>query len=299
MLVHRMCIFYCKPLFSQKYRRNIFLAGILLICGTGSGQVISEGTALLCNEPVISGLHTLSIHVLDTMTHDSVYRFLKDKLSLPVYYTPERYGQRKYAGLYAGNMVLEPCGPYPEIEYATDSFRAVFYGMNFEVYRSLQQCRRILADLHMVFQDNQNSLYLRDSILCSDNLFSALYEVRDRNKRDSLRNILSSNRLNPSGIVYISEIQIGYREDATLQRWKEFLYPLRSGGENICQVNDSLQIKFSKDSINQVKAVTFRVGSLASTIRYLDEIGLPYSALPDRIKLEPLHAFGLTIYFTE
>ena len=288
-----------KLLVYKIFRRYVLLAGLLFIFKAGCGQVRSDEYAFSQHEPLISGIHTLSIHVMDTLTHDSVYRFLKYRLSLPVYYTPERYGNRKYAGLYAGNMVLEPCGPYPEIQYSTDSFRAVFYGMNFEVKSSLQHCRRVLTGLDMPFQDNQSSLYLRDSMICSDNVFSALYEVGDRNKRDSLRSILSPDRLNTPGIKYISEIQIGFREVATLQRWKELLYPRMLPGENICRVNDSLHINFIEDTIYQVKAITFRVGSLASTVNYLEEFDLPFSVLQNKIKLEPSHVFGLTVFFSE
>ena len=113
------------------------LIGILIICQFSFAQIENSKDPInLETTPIISGVHTLSVHVRDTISHDSVYQFFLHKLKLPIYYTPVKYGQTRYVGIYAGNMVLEPCGPYQNTVYATDSFRAIFYGMNFEVYKS-------------------------------------------------------------------------------------------------------------------------------------------------------------------
>ena len=179
----------------------------IIICQIHFAQIETfEDTINLETAPIVSGVHTLSVHVRDTISHDSVYQFLVHKLMLPVYYTPEKYGQRKYAGIYAGNMVLEPCGPFPNIDYATDNFRSIFFGMNFEVYKSLASSEQALNNRGIKHQINKNSIYVRDSILCNENVFTALYEVRDKKKRDSLRNTLITNVKNKPGIEYIKEI---------------------------------------------------------------------------------------------
>ncbi|MCK4748111.1 MAG: hypothetical protein KAT15_13775 [Bacteroidales bacterium] len=249
--------------------------------------------------PIISGLHTLSIHVRDTLTHDSVYQFLIHQLGLPVYYTPVMYGEKKYAGIYAGNMVLEPCGPYPNIKYATEGFRSIFFGMNFEVHHSLASSREALDRLGMMYQDNRNSIYIRDSILCSENVFAAIYEVRDEERRDSLRNMLITNKKYNPGIEYIKEIRMDYKDESNLQRWKEFLYPLEFVESHTCQVNDSLQIHFTLGKINQVKGITFKVESLERATRYFAETDLLESDPDQGILINQKQAFGLLIYLSE
>jgi len=97
------------------------LIGIIIAQNIFSQIRDHQGKINLETISLFSRFHTLSIHVRDTVTHDSVFHFFVDKLNLPVYYFPVKAGTRKYAGVYAGNLVLEPCGPYTEFEYASDS----------------------------------------------------------------------------------------------------------------------------------------------------------------------------------
>jgi hypothetical protein len=64
------------------------------------------------NDLIVSEVAVLKIHVSDTNTHDTVFRFLTDVLKPPVDYYPVMAGQRRYAAVYAGNLFIEPCGPY-------------------------------------------------------------------------------------------------------------------------------------------------------------------------------------------
>jgi hypothetical protein len=251
------------------------------------------------DEPIISGIHTLSVHVRDTVLHDSVYHFFLNKLKLPIYYTPVMYGNKKYVGIYAGNMVLEPCGPYQNIDYASDNFKALFFGMNFEVYKSLAVSEQALIERGIKHQVNRGSIYIRDSILCNENVFSALYEVSDKEIRDSLQNILITQTINNPGIEYIKEILIGYKEEANIIKWKEYLHPLELGENDICQINDSLQIHFTKGKINEVMAITFKVESIVEAQQYFRENKLAGSATENKLKLNLSQTFGLSIYFTD
>jgi len=189
--------------------------------------------------------------------------------------------------------------PHPDIDYATDYFRSIFFGLNFEVYESLSSSGQILNSLGMKLQVNPNSIYVRDSILCSENVFTALYEIRDKEKRDSLRNILhASSDANP-GIEYIKTIFVRYREEENLLRWKEFMHPLEIGNHGVCQVNDSLQMHFSKGDINQVKGITFKVKSLEKANQYLLKNNLLKTTSGRKTELDPSQTFGLVMYMTD
>lgn len=283
---------------------NIKIHCIILIgifsCQNIFAQIeIFKDTENLHAAPIITGVHTLSVHVRDTILQDSVYQFFLSKLKLPIYYTPVKYGQKKYAGIYSGNMVLEPCGPYQNIDYASDSFKAIFFGINFEVYESLAVSEQALLMRGIKHQVNIGSIYVRDSILCNENIFTALYEVRDKKVRDSLRNSLISNVENKPSIEYINEIFIGYKEKMNLLKWKDFLDPLEIGKNGICQINDSLKLHFSKGDVNEVKGITFKVNSLEKAKQYLIKNNLFGSVSNKKIKLNQRQSYGLSIYFTD
>lgn len=277
------------------------LLGIINICQFSFAQIETfKDPKSLENVPLVSGVHTLSVHVRDTISHDSVYNFFSDKLLLPVYYTPVMYGPTKYVGIYAGNMVIEPCGPYPNINYATDNFKAIFFGVNFEVYKSLASSEKTLNNRDIKHQVNNGSIYIRDNILCNENIFTALYEVIDKEKRDSLQQILVTKVVeNRPGIEYIKEIFISYKEEVNLLKWRDFLYPLEFGKNDVCQINDSLQIHFTKGNINEVKGITFKVKSLVETKQYLEKKKLFRTEYDNKINLDKSQSFGLSIYFTD
>lgn len=278
----------------------VTLIGILMICQFSFAQIENSNDPVdLENTPLISGVHTLSVHVRDTITHDSVYQFFLHKLKLPIYYTPVKYGQTRYVGIYTGNMVLEPCGPYQNTVYATENFRAIFYGMNFEVHKSLASSEKALNNRGIRHQVNQGSIYIKDSILCNENVFSALYEVKDKFIRDSLQNVLITRVTNKPGIEYINEIFIGYKAEANLVKWKEFLYPLEFSRKDVCQINDSLQIHFTRGNINEVKGITFKVKSLVKAKQYLAKNKFLITEYDKKIKLDQTQSFGLLMYFTD
>ena len=272
----------------------------IIICQYTFAQVETfKDPIRLETTPLISGVHTLSVHVRDTISQDSVYQFFVNKLMLPIYYTPVMYGQKKYAGIYAGNMVLEPCGPYHNIDYATDDFRAIFYGLNFEVYKSLSSSEHALNERGLKHQVNKGSIYVRDSILCNENVFTALYEVSDKEERDSLQNTLITVIRNKPGIEYIKEIIIGYKEEVNFLKWKEYLYPLEFSKNDVCQINDSLQIHFTRGNINEVLGITFKVKSLVVAKQYLAKNKFLIAESDEKIKLNQTQSFGLSIYFTD
>ena len=94
--------------------------------------------------PIVSRLHTLSIHVRSHAIHESMLTLLRDELQLPPTYEPVTIGKRKYAAVQVSNLVLEPCGPYPEHNYLHTNFEAMFYGLTFEPFDSAISCARHL-----------------------------------------------------------------------------------------------------------------------------------------------------------
>ena len=106
--------------------------------------------------PVITKLHTISIHVKDHQIHEDVYCFLREDLQLPLVYEPVIHGERRYVGLWAGNLVLEPCGPYGNIAYATPNFQGIVLKVN-----SLTAAIRTLKVENLLGQISANRVQIK------------------------------------------------------------------------------------------------------------------------------------------
>ena len=69
--------------------------------------------------PVVSRVHTLSIHIREHETFNAVLSLFNGDLGLPMVYgrpwRPEMGEKRVYAAVTAGNINIEPCGPYTDI----------------------------------------------------------------------------------------------------------------------------------------------------------------------------------------
>jgi hypothetical protein len=255
-------------------------------------------------DPLFSGLHTLSIHIRDTAVHDSLFLFLTSKLKLPVYYYPLKMGKRRYAGVYAGNLVLEPCGPYSNFSYASKDFKAIFFGLTFEPYKTLSQSAKGLTDRKINYElDGDVFIYPKDSVLCGENITISIMDkadkISDRKKLDSLRYSLTSESKNELGIEYVKELWIGYKNQDGLSKWKDLIKPSKLKNSEIWNATNMPELHFIKSDIKEVMAIVFKVKSLGNAKRYLSENDLSPKIFRDKLELEKSKTFGLSIFFSE
>lgn len=282
---------------------SLFLVGIMSNSLTGEIRISPSVTGIHPEKSLFSRLHTLSIHIKDPIIHDSVFHFLKDKLQLPVYYDPMALGERKYAGIFAGNLVLEPCGPYTQFNYKTD-FKAIFFGLNFETNDSISSVAKVLENLNMKHEIHGDEyIYLPDTEVSGENSFIGIYnwheKEKDHAKLDSLRSVMNSNIESDLGIEYVKEILIGYAHDSNLNQWKELICPSELKPGNVWELNKEMNFRFIRGSIKEVKGIIFKVKSLPNAKSYLKEKGLLGTEQNGTIAIDPKKSFGLSIYFTE
>lgn len=277
------------------------LAGVILIFQTslaqkGPGPVISANPT-----PVFSGLHTLSIHIRDTLTHDSVFHFLSDKLKLPVYYYPHMLGRTMYAGIYAGNLVLEPCGPYSTFKYASDDFRAIFFGLTFSSAGTLGRAADDLSSRGIQLKKGEVYLTVTDTLISGQNLHFSVRQTVPAHKQifDTLRNAMNGNAGNGPGIESVKMIKIGYKENPGLNKWKDLVRPGKIKNGHFRIESNDLEFQFVKSDIKEVKAIIFRVRSLEDTRSYLLQKNLAGKITKRKIELDASKAFGLDISFEE
>lgn len=226
------------------------------------------------NTRVCTKIHTVSIHVKDHTIHDAVYRFLREDLQLPVVYTPLTLGERRYVGLWAGNLVLEPCGPYSNIKYATPDFRAIFCGITFESYKSSLQSAEQLDLRGIKYKPLNAFVIIADPNICGENLVVSIMDNpkrhQEQEKHDTLSSQLRENQGGPLGIRYVEEIQVGYTDPQDINTWKSFLTPSRQIGRYRWQLGDGPAIRLLKSDLKEIKAVVFKVSSLKAAVRYLE-----------------------------
>jgi hypothetical protein len=253
---------------------------------------------------LFSKFHTLSIHVQDTITQDSVFHFLVDKLKLPVYYYPIKYGTRKYAGVYAGNMVLEPCGPYSNFEYVSNDFRAIFFGLTFEPFKSISLSGKGLSDRKILHQEGDSYIYIKDTTLCGENITISFLDkgqgkTEDKRIMDSLLLEMTKDTGNELGIEYVKEIWIGYKDNTNLQKWKKLVGPEKLNNNKIWAESNTIKFHFIKSKIREVQGITFKVKSLEKAKQYLTKNNLLGDNIDNKIILDKTQSFGLQIFLTE
>lgn len=247
----------------------------------------------------LSQISVLSIHVSDTITHDSVFHFLNDKLGLAVEYYPEKWGERKYAGLYAGNMYLEPCGPFRGFKYPKDKFKAVYYGLNCESQIKPDSIERFLLRQNINYK-RTGSIQITDSMITGNNLFFNIVTRKDsgRLKEFSQPQQANSHSLHPQ-IMGIKEIWIGIDNQNSFEKWNDLLYPFRVSFNDTWKINKDQTIRFVKSEVIEIKAIVFRVRSLPEVKQYLSRCNLLDYSEDGLTRINSSRTFGLIMYFSE
>ncbi len=254
---------------------------------------------------VISKISVLSIHVREAAVHDSVFHFLTDKLGLPVEYYPVKYEDRWYASVYTGNMFLEPCGPFVDFEYASNNFKAIFFGINCESERSASSIAEDLTSRNIGIKQTDavqvvDSTFIRQNIYL--NIASGIrsdVKPADSSHEDSLRREMFRVNKNPLGIETIKEIRVGYPGTTAFTKWQEFMKPALITPEGIWKINEDQSIRFEKSRICEVKGIVFEVKSLGKAKAWLIENHLVGNIRIDEIEMDKSKTFGLSMWFRE
>ena len=112
-------------------------------------------------------------------------------------------------------------------------------------------------------------------------------------------NYTSVNYYNELGIEYVKEICIGYKDISNLQKWKELISPFELIDNEIWKESNLLEFHIVKSNIKEVQSITFKVKSLEKAKQYLVKNNLFGSSVDNKIQLDKVQAFGLSIYLTE
>jgi hypothetical protein len=243
--------------------------------------LLAASAATGAETPLVSRLHTVSIHIDSPETYNTLLRFFEKDLKLPVIYgkpwTPDRQGRRSYAGIWAGNVVLELCGPYAG-ESFPDGVRARLHGLTFDSYQSVDESTRGLdraGILHKApFGDPDEGarfVVLDDPALTSPTLALSIMQEgegqRAAPERSAARTAFGENRGGLLGLISVKEIRVAYRNSASLERWREFLAPDFGG------TGEGPRLLFEEGGSGALTAIVLRVASPRDAAAFLQSIG--------------------------
>jgi hypothetical protein len=252
---------------------------------------------------LVSRLHTISIHIREFEIHKKIYKLLKDDLQLPAVYQPVQYGERMYAAVSAGNVYLEPCGPYSHINYTTMNFNAIFFGLTFETSHSADSIAKELDRRGILHNDPTVFMSITDSVLCKQNLGVGFIAPKDRNRNNFLKDSLASELKNmeggPIGLIGVEEVQVGYTDEANLNKWQDFLKPEKQINKYVWRIGDSPAIRLIKNDIKEIKGIKLKVKSLEKAVKYLAEEDLLGEVHHNKAEIKKNKTFGLTIVLSE
>jgi hypothetical protein len=251
------------------------------------------------NDPILSEVAVLTIHVSDTNTHDMVFHFLTDVLKLPVDYYPVMAGQRRYAAVYAGNLFIEPCGPYSNMRYPVKEFKALFYGLNCTSDASPSSIATNLGRLHIAYEPEGAGTFCIQDASVSEGVYLAVSSKAqskpDKEREASLRAAMAANNRDGLGFEYVKEIWLGYAGPADLQAWREFLGASGRVNDTLWQLSQNQSIRFVRSEVRGVRGIVCKVHSMEQAERYLKETKTYGRTADGRIELDKGKTCGLLI----
>jgi len=249
--------------------------------------------------PVVSWLHTLSIHVRSHAIHDSLHTLLAETFQLPRTYEPVTYGEKKYVAVWAGNIALEPCGPYPPRDYLSTDFEAMFYGLTFAVWESAVASASALDERGIGHAEPTDLVRIEDEDLKAPNVYVGIGYGGDPEDVREPRSVFEAREGGPLGLVRVEEIRIGYSDEQNLEKWTAFLRPHERVGERAFRVAEGPVLRFVENDVKQVLGITLKVRSLEEATAFVREEGLLGEATADSVQLDQARTHGLRILLQE
>lgn len=286
-----------------------FLAGLVaVVLGTPGCNHQAPQSDLPAPLPIFSRIHTVSIHVRDFQTFNNAFHFLSDDLKLPKKWgqewTPAAKARQMYAGFWAGNICIEPCGPYDTDEFESDA-RAMFFAITFLPLESSEASARELDRRALAHNGQKVFLSVTNPHLSGGDRGICIMDVgpedreKDKAREAELQSEFAAAQGGPLGLTGVEEILVRFTCDEGHRRWERLLEPVRPNAENLWRLGDSPAIRLIKDSRTGVAGVVFKVRSLATATRVLQDRGMLGKVQDRQVQIAKEKTCGLTIFLRE
>jgi hypothetical protein len=282
-----------------------FLLGLVLVASGMPGFIAFDQQA---HTPIFSKIHTVSIHVKDFQAFNSVFSFLSEELNLPINWgekwTPDIAADKIYASFWAGNICIEPCGPYTTDEFESDA-KTMFFAITFLPYESSKVSAIELERRGLKHNGNMSFLSVTDPSIDTGNCGICIMGLgdetreKDRARESELQTEFALRNGGPLGIIRVDEILVRYTSDADLRRWESLLMTTQKTGENLWKLRDGPAIRLIKDSRTGLAGIVLQVRSVTRATKTLEAEGMLGKVNDDEVQIAEEKAYGLTIVLRE
>jgi len=270
----------------------LFISGCQNISSSADTSSHTESSA-----SIVSGVYWITVHVRDDETFDMLYEFFKDELQFPVYFHPEKWGQARYTGIFAGNVILEVCGPFP---IPGTELMARCNTLVFRPFESVEASAEELARRRIPYDGLKEPDQRNISVLDLE-VPVGISPVKDPNeisRRQSLLAELTAGSGGAIGLKNLKEIYIGYNSKERLDRWSSFLEPAKNR-ENLWYLPKEPNLCFVEDESERIRAIVFRVESLKKATDYLKRNNILANQSKKSVEIAKTKTGGLRIILEE
>ena len=259
--------------------------------------------------PVVSRVYWVTIHTRSLDTFDSLYGLLSRDLKLPVFFQPETHGARRYAAVLAGNVILEPCGPFADSSYRSASVLARWSTLIFRPHRSTADSLTRLEQQGIEHGSPKTETWDGKQVnvnvtgLSTPGMLVMLSECVEGEetlnaKLGSLRDELKAGEQGSLGIRCVDEIHIGYSNDEYLSRWRALLSPIQPT-DGVWQLSAGPRLRLVRADRDEIVALVLKVGSIAQAVDQLTARNMLGGKQENMVAIAEGGACGLKIYLRE
>jgi hypothetical protein len=237
-----------------------------------------------------------------------VFCFLRDDLELPSnwdqQWTPGTEAKRKYAAFWAGNMCIEPCGPYATDEFDGDA-KAMFFAVTFLPHESSKASAEEFDVRGLAHNGQKVFLSVTDPHLSSGNCGVCIMDTGpDSRKKDSVREAELQREFAAAqggrlGLIGVEEILVRHTCDEGRRRWASLFEPFKPEGGSLWKLGKSPSIRLVKSSRTGLEGLVLKVRSLAAAKKALKAADMLGEARAGQVQILKAKACGLTILLRE
>jgi hypothetical protein len=248
------------------------------------------------------------VHVRDFETFNRVFFFLRDDLGLlnkwGKQWQPGSEAKRMYAGFWAGNMCIEPCGPYPTDKFEGDA-KTMFFAITFLPFQSSKASAREFEARGLPHNGQKVFLSVTDPHLSSGSCGVCIMDVSPKNRKEDdalevkMRQQFAAAQGGHLGLVGVEEILVRYTSDEGRRRWASLLEPFKPEGGSLWKLGKSPSIRLVKSSRTGLEGLVLKVRSLAAAKKALKAAGMLGEAQEGQVQILQEKACGLTILLRE
>jgi hypothetical protein len=241
-------------------------------------------------------------------TYNALFALWSGAFKWPVIYgkplTAEQKDRRNYAGIWAGNVRLEICGPYGK-EFEPQGVHARLHGLTFRPYdtaaNSAAELERFGIRRRPVVTWGRPEYPLNFVIFDDPDIVAPLFSIsimetvkrnRDESEHERAQEALIETRGGPLRLKRVREVRVTYSGDAALQKCRRLL---GIDGES-WPGNGGAGLRFVRGSQIGVEAAVLEVESVEETARVLRSLGLPAVLEKEHVECG---AHGVRLLFTE